>query len=331
MLSTANPYRSGRPPRRAQTSHKSDTPEIELLQEVMGLANAGFEQAARLLPPRWREAAAELKAAEKDSAEEFRLRAGGAATVLTPCGERELLPGRELTRADIRSVLEVATGASAHSAADSLKRGFVTVKGGCRVGFCGEIVTIGGEAAGMKSLSSAAIRIPRSCPGCADEIWPKLRAGGFSGTLIISPPGAGKTTLLRELIRLLSEDGLRVSLADERFEVAACWEGLPQFDLGPRTDVLSGGRKAESAMTLLRAMNPQVIAMDEISTPGDAAACESAANCGVLLLATAHAGGVEDLALRPVYKKLLDRHIFRRTVTIKRQGANRRLYVEEMI
>jgi stage III sporulation protein AA len=290
----------------------------------------GYLRAASLLPGELRAAALALPRAGQAAAEELRLRVGTTPTVLLPDGERPLPGGRGLTANDIRGVLEVATRASAHTAAESLRQGFVTVRGGCRVGFCGEAVVSGGEITGLRSLSSAAIRIPRQVRGCADSVWPVLRQGGFQSTLLLSPPGVGKTTLLRELIRLLSEGGWRVSLADERGEVAAVWEGEAQLDVGPRTDVFTGGRKAESAMLLLRAMNPQVLAMDEISTPADTAACESAANCGVALLATAHARDMADLLARPIYRPLLERSIFRRVVTISRSGGVRTITTEEL-
>lgn len=285
----------------------------------------GFDRALALLPPELRRAAMGLGEKERKAAEELRLRVGCEPTYLSPDGERSFWPGARIAAKDLETVLEIATGASVHSSADSVRRGFVTVKGGCRIGICGTAVMGDKGIAGIKELSSVAIRIPREMRGCAGGIFPELMRGGFSSTLIISPPGVGKTTLLRELVRLLSRQGNRVSLADERGEVAAVWKGTPQFDVGPHTDVLTGAPKAESAMLLLRAMNPQIIALDEITAPEDVQACKSAANCGVKLLATAHGDGVEDLRSRAMYRELLDAGVFRRAVMIKKENG-RRLY-----
>ena len=140
--------------------------------------------------------------------------------------------------------------------------------------------------------------------------------------------GAGKTSLLRELVRLVSEGGRRVSLIDERGEAAGVWEGQPLFDVGPCTDVMTGAPKAEAAAMLIRAMTPQVLAMDEITTPADAEAARLAAGCGVKLLATAHAGSVRELAQRPVYRPLLSDGVFGAAVVIERHAGERRYRLE---
>ena len=127
-----------------------------------------------------------------------------------------------------------------HAAVQELGRGYFSAPGGVRVGVCG---TCAGPQ-GLRSFSSLSIRIPRAVVGCADPIWADVTKGGFSSLLILSPPGAGKTTLLRELVRRLSESGLRVCVADERGEIADAASGLPGFDIGPHTDVMTGVRKA---------------------------------------------------------------------------------------
>lgn len=290
----------------------------------------GYERAAELLPSRLREAAMALCDAKRFEAEEIRLRAGRGATILLGHGEESIFPGYKVTSCDLRTVLEIATAASAHAEADSLRQGFVTVKGGCRVGFCGKSVTVGGCITGLKNLSSAAIRIPRQVKGCAAEVFPRLYNGGFYSTLIVSPPGAGKTTMLREIVRLLSGRGERVSLVDERAEVAAVWDDEAQFDVGPYTDILTASPKAEGLMLVLRSMNPQVVAFDEITDSVDARAIESAANCGVKILATAHGADTHDLRERPVYRTLLDKKIFKRAVLIRKDKSSRSYYVEEL-
>lgn len=187
----------------------------------------------------------------------------------------------------------------------------------------------------LRGLSSASIRIARQVKGAADGLLPRLcRGGRLTDTLILAPPGLGKTTLLRDLIRQVSDgidcEPLRVALADERGEVAALYQGLPQLDVGARTDVLDGCPKARGLMLLLRAMNPQVLAVDEITAPEDVAALVSAAGCGVTLLATAHGAGREDLSRRKLYRGLLEEGVFRRLVRIRRE-AGRRIYEVEVL
>lgn len=291
---------------------------------------AGFENAAALLPPDIRAAALALPAEERVRAEELRLRGGQAPALALPEGERPYMPGRTVAPRDLDGLLETATRASAHTALSAVAAGFITVKGGCRVGLCGEAVLRDGQVAGLRRLSSVSVRIPRQARGCADGVWPALLAGGFRDTLLLSPPGAGKTTLLRELVRRLSDGGARVALADERGEVAGVWEGLPMLDVGVRTDIVTGAPKKQAAMMLLRAMTPDILAMDEITSPEDVDAVEAAAGCGVRLLATAHARSADELWRRPVYVRLLELGIFSRFVTISRKDGGRFYAVGEM-
>ena len=154
--------------------------------------NEGFENAAALLPGDIRAAAISLSERVKLAAEEFRLRAGAEPCVLTVEGERPF-SSRKITVRDLERVLEAATMASAHTALGSVASGYVTVRGGCRVGLCGEVSRGGGEVLTIRRLSGAAIRIPREVKGCADGIFKSLTAGPWRDTLIISPPGMGKT------------------------------------------------------------------------------------------------------------------------------------------
>ncbi len=288
----------------------------------------GFENASALLPGDIRAAARALPGGLRASAEEFRLRAGAPPSVLTPEGERALVQ-RLVTVHDLDSLLESATRASAHTALESVAAGFVTVRGGCRVGLCGMVSESEGRVLTIRRLSSAAVRIPREATGCAAAVYPELTEGGFADTLIISPPGAGKTTLLRELVRLLSGE-YRVGLLDERGEVAGVWDGVPLFDIGPRTDVLTGADKRHGALMLLRSMNPQILAMDEITARDDLEALRLAAGCGVRLLATAHACDMADMHRRQLYREILDCGVFGRVVTIRRQGPRRVYEVSEV-
>ncbi len=287
-----------------------------------------FEAAAGLLPGRLRERALRLPAADKRSATELRVRAGSCVAAVLPEGEVPL-GGDRVTGEDLRLLVEIATGASAHAARETVRRGFIPCRGGVRVGLCGSVILADGEISGFSHLSSACIRIAREVRGIADGLLPALyRAGIPRSTLIVSPPGGGKTTLLRELVRRISGGsaagpGVRVGLCDERGEIAALRAGAPELDVGPRTDVLDACPKAEAVMMLLRTMNPQVIALDEITAAEDVRAIEYAANCGVELMATAHAATVSDLKSRPLYRDILGH--FENLIVI-REARGRRDY-----
>lgn len=289
----------------------------------------GYENAAALLPQDIRQAALALSGGLRGAAEEIRLRSARRPALLLPEGESPF-GDRAVSPRDLDTVLENATRASAHTALECVASGFVTVRGGCRVGLCGETVVREGGVRSIRRLSSISIRIPRQHRGCAAEVYSGLLGLGLPDTLIVSPPGAGKTTLLRELVRLVSEGGRRVSLIDERAEIAGVWDGLPLFDVGPCTDVMTGAPKPEAAAMLIRAMSPQVLAMDEITTAADVEAARSATGCGVRLLATAHAGSARELAARPVYRPLLEDSVFRAVIAIDLRGGVRRYRLEEL-
>lgn len=293
-----------------------------------------YRQAAQVLPRRLRQEALGLPQEEQERAEELRLRAGWPMTAVLPEGERPV-GGPPVEPEELEQLVEIASRASVHAVLEQIRRGYLTVAGGHRIGLCGTAVMEGGGIHALRSLSSANLRIARQVPGAARPVLGALCPGGrLESTLILAPPGQGKTTLLRDIIRRVSEgEGclpLRVAVADERGEVAALYGGRPQLDVGRRTDVAEGCPKAQGLMLLLRAMNPQVLAVDEITAPEDAAALRTAAGCGVTLLATAHGAGREDLTRRPLYRGLLEEGMFRRLVEITRREGRREYRVEEL-
>ena len=293
-----------------------------------------FVQAVQALPQRLRQEALSLPAGDRARAEELRLRAGWPMTAVLPEGERPLggppVEGRELEQ-----LVEIASRASLHTVLDQVRRGYLTFEGGHRIGLCGTAALREGEIHALRAISSANLRIARQVKGAAAPVLDGLCPGGrLADTLILAPPGLGKTTLLRDVIRSVSEgEGctpLRVSLADERGEVAAMYSGRPQLEVGRRTDVAEGCPKAQGLMLLLRAMNPQVLAVDEITAPEDVGALITAAGCGVTLLATAHGEGRAGLERRPLYRPLLDEGLFRFLVRIRREGERRIYTIEEL-
>ena len=162
----------------------------------------GFEQAVRVLPLRLRQEAMALPADQRARVEELRLRWGRPMAAVLPEGERPL-GGEPVTGQELEQLLELASRASFHTVADQLRRGYLTVEGGHRVGLCGTAVVRDGELRGLRRLSSAAVRVARQAVGAARPVSDRLlrREGTLYSTLILAPPGAGKTTLLRDLIR----------------------------------------------------------------------------------------------------------------------------------
>ncbi len=209
-----------------------------------------------------------------------------------------------VTEAEIRETIARLCQDSVYAYADEIRQGFLTVEGGHRIGLCGQAV-LENEAGlrTLKHISFVNIRVSHEIRGAADGVLPKLyKEGKFQNTLIISPPGFGKTTLLRDLIRQISDGnpygpGLRVGVVDERSELAGCYMGRPQNDLGMRTDVLDACPKALGMLLLLRSMSPQVIAVDELGEEADRQALHKAAASGAFVIGLALGGGFYEGAL----------------------------------
>lgn len=272
-----------------------------------------IQEILRICPPDVAAALLALPEQKQTELEEVRLRCGRSASVVAGGREWNLQSGgRDIpVSADMLTLLiDAATERSAYAAREMLRDGFLTLSGGHRLGVCGEVVMLDGSVHGLKHISSVNLRIARQIFGIAEPvmtmIWTRPRS-----TLLIGPPGSGKTTLLREVIRQLSDRfSFRVSVADERNEIAASCGGVAGFRIGRRTDVLSLCPKAAAIERLLRSMNPQWIALDEITADADAEAIERACSCGVAFLATAHAANVDELHRRPVYRRLIKLGVF---------------------
>lgn len=286
--------------------------------------------AIELFPPELAKSINALPTTVKAELEEIRIYRGLPISIKTGNSEWNLCPEHPITEKDIDYIILSATGGSYHSAAESIKHGYIPAKGGCRIGLCGEGAVRNGENATLRHISSLCVRIPKPAIGCADALIPDLCPGAFLNTLIISPPGMGKTTLLRELIRCLSTDGYHIALADERGEIASIYHGIPQFDLGPHTDVISNVTKCEAAIMLIRSMGPDILAMDEITATADMPAVLEAAGCGVGLLATVHGSDISSLKQKKMFRDLFSYDIFEKAVCIEKQQGRRRYTVMDL-
>lgn len=263
-----------------------------------------------------------------DPVEELRCRVGRSVSVCA--GNRMRETGTPAVTAEqLDSILERAANASLYAHGEELRRGFLHTVDGCRIGVCGTYYQ-NGTSAGIRQITSLSIRIAREIRGCADDIFSQMRGEPIRHTLILSPPGCGKTTLLRDLIRRISDSGVRVSVADERGELAGTHDRMQGFDIGRNTDVISGGCKRDTAMMLLRAMNPQVLAFDEITSREDLEVIREAAGCGASLIATAHARDRASLRERALYRDLLNDGIFEQAIWIRQNGSQRSYSLEPL-
>lgn len=228
---------------------------------------------------------------------EIRLRAGRRVQFRRP--ERDTF-GRTVGAEELRAILSALADHSLYARETELKEGYFTLSDGCRVGVCGRLLCEGDRPAGMAAVGSICVRVCREVRGASDGFYGALfdDGGALRSALVVSAPGMGKTTALRDAARRLSEDGFNVCIADERHELAACVDGVPTLDVGPRTDVMDGCPKHLAVTRLLRAASPQVIVTDEIGDRRDAEALAEVARCGVHILASAHAGSLEQLARR---------------------------------
>lgn len=269
-----------------------------------------WNQLLSILPPRLRR---DVDRLGKESAQALRLRMGAPPELVL--GEKSLWLSGNITRDELNFVINTASRYSPWSAATAAQ-GYITAPGGHRIGLCGEAVCRGGVVEGIREVRSLCVRVARDFPGIA-----AAAASGSGSILILGSPGWGKTTLLRDLARQLSQN-FCVSVVDERGELFP--EGFPP---GRRMDILTGCPKDAGIDMALRTMGPEYIAVDEITAERDCLALTRAANCGVRLLATAHAASLAEFRRRPVYHPLIENRIFE---TILIMDADKSYKMERM-
>lgn len=267
--------------------------------------------------------------------EEIRLRVERPLMVCKEGKDFYIKNNSELSDKDIDSYIvkkenifrtfQILSNYSIYSIEEELKNGFITIKGGHRVGIAGKTVYGNNGLETIKDISSLNVRIARQKIGVSDKLIKYVikKPNTIYHTLIVSPPQCGKTTILRDLIRNISDGvpqysfrGLKVGVVDERSELGGMYKGFPQNNIGTRTDILDGCQKYDGMMILLRSMSPNVIATDELGGIQDIKAIHEAIKAGVKIIATIHGEDLHDICTKPNMKELINENIFERIILL---------------
>lgn len=229
------------------------------------------------------------------------------------------------TAKDCERTLQMLSNYSIYACEEELRNGYITLIGGHRVGMVGRGILESGKIKALKNIGGFNIRIAREVLGAADNVMPYIKKSknDIYSLLIISPPQCGKTTLLRDIVRQVSsgtEDnsllGMKVGLVDERSEIAGSFMGVPQNDVGIRTDVLDACPKSSGIIMLIRSMSPRVVATDEIGSSADSDAIYEALNAGVRIVSTIHGDCFEDILNRPFIGQVVRNRVFERIIVL---------------
>ncbi len=188
----------------------------------------------------------------------------------------------------IKNTVALLCNNAIYSRNEEIKQGFISLKGGHRAGICGTAVLENGKITAVKDFSSLNIRVARFIENAADEIYKELNFKGLFSFVIASSPGGGKTTLIKSLAKKLSNNGVRVALIDERFE-------MNETDLGINTDILSGYPKALGITTAVRTLSPEIIICDEVGEKEEIESLKEAVRLSVPVIITLHASSREDV------------------------------------
>lgn len=252
----------------------------------------------------------ELRSMDEQTICDIRVYADIAASVRTTQGIKVLQT--VLSAAELYETVQALSSRMLHVSPERTGEGYLTLRGGHRMGLCGRVTHAAGKLM-LHEVGSVCIRMAHEVKGCGEEAAFCTHEGGV---LIAGAPGSGKTTMLRDAVRLISDAGRAVGLVDERGEVSACYRGVPQLDVGKCTHVVDGCPKGEGLRWLLRAMAPDLLAMDELYGADECAAVREAAACGVPVIATVHAGNAKELCARSGIAKLLLEGVFAHVVFV---------------
>ena len=265
--------------------------------------------------------------------EEIRIR--NHRPIFLKIGQEEVKTDCIADTENILEILQKLCDNSIYTYQNQICNGYITIKGGHRIGLTGNAVIKDGQVMNISHIYSLNFRVARQIIGCSKSTLRYIintRKNSIYNTILVSPPGRGKTTILRDLIRNLSNgipdyhfQGINIGVVDERGEIAAMYKGVPQNDIGQRTDVLDNISKDLGMKMLVRSMSPKIIVADEIGTNQDIEAIEYAVCSGVKGIFTAHGSGIEDVIKNPILSKLYQKNIIERILTI---GENRQIYLQ---
>ena len=259
---------------------------------------------------------------QEDAVQEIRIKSGKPVILNLSYGEKVL--DYRTTSEDLKFMMAKVSNYSLYAFEEEIKQGYITLKGGHRVGLAGECVISNGEVRTIKNISSLNIRICREIIGSSNKIMNLITNNNrVYNTLIVSPPKCGKTTILRDIAKNISNgmykinlSGKKVTIVDERSEIAACYNGVPQMNVGIRTDILDNCLKKSGMIMAIRSLSPEVLICDEIGTKGDLEALNMAFNSGVNVIVTVHGYDIADVYGRAVFKDLIDNCILERIILL---------------
>ena len=290
-----------------------------------------FDQAAAGLCPHIQKLLSQLPLSIKQSALEIRLRVGAPIALTCPgytwfVDEQSRLSnlpaaGAKITAGDISDSVVRLCAYSVHSHQEEMKQGYISMAGGHRAGLCGSAVLKDGEITAVRDISSLNIRIAQQVRGAADALMREIFCRQLTGVLIAGAPCSGKTTVLRDLARQLGSGNagryVKVAVVDERGEIAAVQDGVPQNDMGYSCDILNGYSKREGILLAVRTLSPQVIICDEIGSEAEAEQLIECMHSGVHIVASAHAATLQELLRRPHIRRLIYEGAFEQVVLLE--------------
>lgn len=294
-----------------------------------------MESALRVLPSKVTEWIEELPNGFRERIEEIRLRVNRPVEISSR-GEPHFLP-YIFTKSEAEQLISHLANHSFYTLDEELRRGYITIEGGHRIGLAGKVILEDGRVKAIRHLASFNIRIAREKIGVAQNYIPFLYDDGWKHTMIIGPPQSGKTTLLRDVARLVSTGcqlnnikAMKTGIVDERSEIAGCVQGTPQLQFGPRIDVLDACPKAEGMMMMIRSLSPDVLIVDEIGREEDGLAIMEAVHAGITLVMTTHGNSFADIQKRPLLKRIIEQQVFDRYVELSRsQGPGTNVAIKD--